>query len=283
MDEPGFFGQSRVLFIGLGLMGGSLALALKEKVSWIGGMDISDTALKQARDLKIFDALSDQLPVLIPQSNVIILGAPVCQNIKLVQTLHQWTEAPHILMDLSSTKRQIVEAFSTLPSNFDPIGGHPMCGSEKSSILYARPDLFNEATFILSPLARTSQKAKKFALSLINTISAQPLFLDPDIHDQITAQTSHFPYLAAAALCLVTSMDSKPLVSSGFKSTSRLAGTSLSMIRDILLTNPDNVLDSITRYKEILNDIETILKEKDTTQLNAILEEARRKYLSLIS
>jgi prephenate dehydrogenase len=283
MDEPGFFSQSRMLFIGLGLMGGSLALALKGKTSWMGGVDPSSLALKQASQLNIFDSLSSSLDDLIAQANVIILAAPVRQNIKILKSLSSPAPHPTMIMDLSSTKRTVLAAMQTLPANYDPIGGHPMCGSEKSSILYANPHFFENARFIITPLARTSSLAIQYAHALAAEIKANALLLEADRHDQIAADISHFPYLLSSALCLATPAESKLLISTGFGSTARLAGSSPAMMFDILTSNRDNVLNSMTSFKEKLAEFETALRDNDENKLKELINQSYSKYQQLIN
>jgi prephenate dehydrogenase len=283
MDDPAFFSKSRVLFIGLGLMGGSLALALKEKVSWIGGIDSSKLALEQASQLAIFDSLSSSINDLISQANVIILAAPVRQNIKILKSLSAPACQSTIIMDLSSTKRKIVETMQTLPEHFDPIGGHPMCGSEKSSILNATPHLFENARFIITPLARTSPTAIQFAQILSAEIKAVSYLLEAEKHDQITSDISHFPYLLSSALCLATPLESKVLISTGFGSTARLAGSSTAMMIDILMSNRDNILNSLALFKEKMSDFETALLANDENKLKELIYQANSKYQQLIN
>ena len=281
MDEPDFFSKSRILIVGLGLMGGSLALALHNKVAWLGGIDSSSESLEMASRLNIFDALSNNLTDLLPSANVLILAAPVRQNIKMIQSLPDCNHEV-VVLDLSSTKRRVVSAMNSLPPCYDPIGGHPMCGSEKSSIRFARPDLYINATFILTPLQRTGKKAESFASDLINLIGAAKLLLSAETHDRMTAETSHFPYVVAAALCQSTHMESKPLISTGFKSTARIAGSSPAMMLDILLSNPDNVLDAISKYKEILQNFEIAIQNQDADQLSALIQQSRQQYNDLV-
>lgn len=282
MDEPGFFSKKRILIVGLGLMGGSLALALHGKTAWLGGVDPSDEGLNLASKLNIFDALSKNLLDLLPESDIVLLAAPVSQNIKIIQSLPPG-ESGQVILDLSSTKRKVVSAMNSLPPSYDPMGGHPMCGSEKSSIRNARPDLFSGAVFILTPLTRTTQHAEITVLNLVDQIGAVPLFLDPQSHDQIAAEISHFPYILSAALSLSTSTQSKSLISTGFKSTARLAGSSPTMMLDILLSNPDNVLNAISAFKLILAEFENALKNQDVDRLSALIQQANTKYNGLIS
>ncbi|MDV7397364.1 prephenate dehydrogenase/arogenate dehydrogenase family protein, partial [Arthrospira platensis SPKY1] len=115
-------------------------------------------------------------------------------------------------LDLCSTKTEILAAMDRLPANFDPIGGHPMCGKETSGLENADPAIYREAPFAIVPLERTSPAALALTGELIQTIGARPLLLDPATHDAWTAATSHFPYLLTAALVLSTPPDAAPLI-----------------------------------------------------------------------
>ena len=157
-----------------------------------------------------------------------------------------------------------------------------MCGSEKSSIRFARKDLFSGATFIFTPLARTSANAISFLTDLIKQVGAVPLELSAETHDQMTAETSHFPYIIASALSLATHTESKPLISTGFRSTARIAGSSPEMMLDILLTNPGNVLKSIFEFKSILDQFENAILKKDTEKLEKLIQQVNEKYSILI-
>ena len=283
MDEPGFFKQKRIVIVGLGLMGGSLALALKDKIGWLGGVDRSELAIQNAAKLNIFDKLSQNMQDILQEANVIILAAPVRQSIKIMQQLGEYCSQPAIVMDLGSTKRRIGEAMQALPPHFDPIGGHPMCGSEKSSILYADSHLFERARFVITPLKRTSPQALAFAQTLAQTIQSRECILEAPRHDEITADISHFPYLLSAALCLSTPLESKLLISTGFKSTARLAGSSNEMMMDIMNSNRDNILKTMAAFKEQLGAFETALNNNDEESLRELMARAAFKYQQLIN
>jgi prephenate dehydrogenase len=176
-----------------------------------------------------------------------------------------------------------VAALETLPANFDPIGGHPICGRERLSLENAERFLYRDAPFVLTPLERTSENARSAALQIVEALGADPIWLDADDHDRILAATSHLPYLLSAALALATPDDCTPLVGPGFRSTSRLAGTPSSMMLGVLQSNRDNVLASIANFRYSLDILESALKTDDRNDLQSALDSSRSNYQSLIS
>ncbi len=241
-DIP-FFTEMNIAILGLGLMGGSLAMALRGHCKSISGMDIDPQTLSLAREMKLADIISDDLREVLPQSDAVLLATPVKSIIHLLNDLPAIHPGSPVVMDLGSTKTQIIKGMANLPPRFDPIGGHPMCGKESLSLRNADPSIFNDAPFILARLNRTSEKALSFALSLCQVIGSHPLWLSAETQDKWTASTSHLPYLIASALVHTAPEESAPVMGPGFRSTTRLAATSPSMMVDILVTNRENILE----------------------------------------
>jgi prephenate dehydrogenase len=167
---------------------------------------------------------------------------------------------------------------SRLPENFDPIGGHPICGKEKLSLANAERTLYYAAPFLLTPLERTSPRAISAAHQIIEAIGAKAKTLEAVEHDRILASTSHLPFLISSALALATPNDVAPFVGPGFKSTSRLAGTSSSMMLGVLQSNRENVLNALHGMQNQLADIESALSSDDFSKLESILNESQSKY-----
>ena len=236
MVQSDFLNSSRVAIVGLGLMGGSLALALRDRCQTLLGIDPNPETLSLARRRNIVDQLAPGPTLLLPQADVIILAAPVGAIIEIIGDLPSLHHGSPVVIDLGSSKSEICQAFNTLPARFDPLGGHPMCGKETSSLVNAEETLFQGAVFAFTPLSRTSPRARAIAEELSRTIGSRPLWIDPKTHDQWTAATSHLPYLLASALSLATPSEATPLVGPGFRSTSRLAATTPSMMEDVLTT-----------------------------------------------
>jgi prephenate dehydrogenase len=181
-------------------------------------------------------------------------------------------------MDLGSTKRLVVQAMSKLPERFDPIGGHPICGKEKLSLANAERTLYYAAPFLLTPLERTSSRALSAANQIIEALGAKGKVLDAIDHDRILASTSHLPFLISSALARTTPQDVAPFVGPGFKSTSRLAGTSSSMMLGVLQSNRENVLNALHGMQAELAQIESALSAGDFDKLESLLDEAQNKY-----
>jgi prephenate dehydrogenase len=281
MQEPDFtLAQSRIAIVGLGLMGGSLALGLREKCAALYGIDPHPATLELALSQHIVDEADSDPASLLPKADVVILAAPVPAILDLLQRLPSYTPNPCIVMDLGSTKRLVVEAMARLPVRFDPIGGHPICGREKLSLANAERTLYYAAPFLLTPLERTTPQAISAAHQIIDALGAKPKTLDAVDHDRILASTSHLPFLISSALALTTPTDVAPFIGPGFKSTSRLAGTPSSMMLGVLQTNRENILTVLRGIQSQLNVIESALSSNDFAKLDSLLHEAQGKYQS---
>jgi len=281
MEDDFKLQDSKIAIIGLGLMGGSLALALKGKCAALYGIDSDRATLELALANGIVHQ-ADRNPVkLLPQVDLVILATPVPAIIEIIQKLPAFSENPSIVFDLGSTKRDILQAMSMLPDNFDPIGGHPICGKEKLGLENAEANLFQDAPFVVSSLKRTTPRAKSAAGQIISAIGANGIEMTAEDHDRILAATSHLPFLIASALARSTPCDHAPLLGPGFHSTSRLAGTPSHMMMGILRSNRDNVLNAVGSFRKSLDEIESALQDENFLELGNILDQSRASYHSL--
>jgi len=279
MKQPDFnLAESKIAIIGLGLMGGSLALGLRGKCAALYGIDPHPSTLALALSQQIVDYADSDPAQLLPEVDLVILAAPVPAILTLLDQLPSYTPNPCIVMDLGSTKRLVVEAMSRLPERFDPIGGHPICGKEKLSLANAERTLYYAAPFLLTPLERTSPRAISAANQIIEALGAKAKILNAVEHDRILAFTSHLPFLISSVLALATPNDVAPFVGPGFKSTSRLAGTSSSMMLGVLQSNRENVLNALHELQNQLAEIESALSSSDFSKLENILNKAQSKY-----
>lgn len=267
----------RVAILGLGLMGGSLALGLRGRCKALLGVDPDPRTLDLALQRRVVDLASSNPAEVLPQADLVVLAAPVRAILASIQKLPSLLSGSSekqgiTVLDLGSTKTEICQAYEKLPSNFDPIGGHPMCGKEQSGLEHADAKLYQGATFALVPLERTTSNARSLAAQLVEAVEARPLWVDPGTHDRWTASTSHMPYLLSIALALATPVEAAPLVGPGFRSTSRLASSSTAMMADILNTNRENVLSALDRYRLQLDKLEEHLRDNSDTGIIEILE-----------
>lgn len=281
MSQPDFnLAESKIAIIGLGLMGGSLALGLRGKCAALYGCDPHLPTLELALSQHIVDYADSDPAKLLPEVDLVILSAPVPAILTLLEQLPAFTSNPCIVMDMGSTKRLIVESMSRLPERFDPLGGHPICGKEKLSLANAERTLYYAAPFLLTPLERTSARALSAAHQIVEALGAKASTLDATEHDRILASTSHLPFLISSALALATPQDVTPFIGPGFKSTSRLAGTSSSMMLGVLQSNRENVLNALRGMQSQLAEIESSLASGNFSNLESMLNEAQAKYQS---
>lgn len=254
-------------------MGGSLALALRGKCASLLGIDPDPSAVKLAVENQIVDFASSDPATLLPTADIIILAAPVRTIISLLAQIPEIHPGPAVVIDLGSTKEKIMNAMQSLPERFDPVGGHPICGKEKSSLAFAEGQLYHQAPFIFTSLPRTTPNARLTAEQLALAVGAHPLWLDALTHDRWVAATSHFPTLLANALAASTPLEAAPLTGPGFQSMTRLAVSSPEMMFDIFFTNKDNILSSLHSFQKRLNQIETMLASGEFDQLKELFIE----------
>jgi len=269
--------KARVAIVGLGLMGGSLAMALKNKCELVLGVDTDPETISYALENGIVERASTKIDELLQVANVIILAVPVRSILQIIRELPAYHPEGAIVMDIGSTKRAVTAALNELPEQFDPIGGHPMCGKENLTIFNADPQIFQDAAFAFSPLERTTEKARLFACQLAECIGAKQIVVEAETHDDWTAATSHLPFLLSMALAHSTPAEVAPLVGPGFKGNVRLAGTPGSMMLDVLRTNQDNVLKHCENYIAMLTTITKLIEASEFEKLSELIETGRLK------
>jgi prephenate dehydrogenase len=282
--EDGFRLQdSKIAIIGLGLMGGSLALALRGKCATLYGIDSDRATLELATARQVVDQGDTNPENLARQADLVILATPVPAIIDFIQKLPLLLQTPCIVLDLGSTKKAIVQAMSFLPENFDPIGGHPICGKEKLGLEHAEGSLYGGAPFVVTALKRSTGRAKSAIKQIITAIGANAIEMNAEEHDRILASTSHLPFLLSSALALSTPPEFGSLVGTGFKSTSRLAGTPAHMSMGILQSNRINILNALQAFRRSLDQIESTLQDENYLQLELLLNQSRSTYQALVS
>ena len=291
MDEDGFnLSKTRVAIVGLGLMGASLAMDLRGHCTEIIGVSRSPETLNYALEHRIVDRITDFDSAL--DCDLLVLAAPVRTIIQQLQKISNLTFSNHssrptIVVDLGSTKTEIVQAMQTLPVRFDPVGGHPMCGKEVAGIQHAEANLYRDKVFVLTPLERTTKRALVLVKEMIGVIGGMPLVLAPERQDALVATISHLPYLAASALMLTALSKNDDqlwtMAASGFRDTTRLAASDLTMMVDILLTNREAILEALKDYQSDLGNLTALVKSADENALRAALTRIQQKRAQLFN
>lgn len=278
--------MKQVTIVGLGMIGSSLGLALKQlKVPpRILGHDNQYDAATQAQKLKAVDRVERNPLDAVAGSDLVIIATPVGAIPQLLETIAGALADGCVVTDTGSTKREVVRrAEEILPSTVAFVGGHPMTGRNTAGV--DRPDasIFQGATYCLTPSTNTPPFALATAVTLVQQIGAQAYFVDPAEHDGLVAGISHLPYLLSATLMRV--MASEPswremslLAAGGFDSATRLAAQNPKMYSDILATNADNVVRRLDRLMDELAAVRLRLSSGEEGLLRE-LEGAQRQRL----
>ena len=263
-----------------------MALALRGHCRELVGVDTNPDVLASALERGVLDRAAT-LPEAL-DCDVLVLAAPVRGILAQLDELKRQPlpAQPVTVLDLGSTKAEIVQTMADLPDGYDPIGGHPMCGKEVSGLAHADGALFQNKVFVLVPLERTSPRALALARALAVAVGARPWVLAADVHDQLAAMSSHLPYMAAAALVGTAQAAGDEQVwkmaASGFRDTSRLGASDVTMMLDILLTNRGPLLETLAHYRDELETLMRLLEagEAETLRahLSAIQAERRRRF-----
>ncbi len=270
-------------FIGLGLIGGSIAKAIKENRpdTRIIAYDINRDTLHAAFSEGIADQVTDRIDASFSPCDYIFLCAPVQKNDANLEAVKAVLSPDCLLTDVGSVKtdihRHILEA--GLEGQF--IGGHPMAGSERVGYVNSKALLLQNAYYILTPTKAVPQAKVEAYRELVAGIGAIPLILDYGQHDYVTAAVSHLPHVIAASLVnLVRDSDSpdgimKMIAAGGFKDITRIASSSAAMWQQICLTNTDNILSLLTSYIDSLSRIRDELAGREGEELYQLFDGAR--------
>ena len=190
----------RITIVGLGLMGGSLALALRPHVRQLVAVDANPLTCREAEARGVVDRATTDLAEGLVGAEMVLLATPVRVIARLLAQLPALLPDGCLVIDLGSTKSAIGRIMDALPPAFGAVGGHPMCGRETAGLAAAEGTLYQGQTFILCATARTTSAASAVALRLVALIGAQPLWLDVQQHDAYVAVVSHLPYVVSATL-----------------------------------------------------------------------------------
>jgi prephenate dehydrogenase len=272
----------RIGIVGLGLIGGSIALKSRELwptalVIAVDNKDVLETAMR----LHAIDVAADDL-IVLAEADIIVLAAPVKQNVAILAELDQHVRQPAVITDTGSTKREIVAAAAGLPPRFTFVGGHPLAGAAQGGLDHARPDLFAGRPWLLTPSSGArvvdgSDAADKLS-AFIQALGAEPRIVAPDAHDRLLAFLSHLPQLTASALMQVVGdavgHDGLALAGRGLADTTRLASSPADIWRDIAASNADQIGPALDALIAVLRDLRADLPDGD--RLEEVFTDAAR-------
>ncbi|MBC7813961.1 MAG: prephenate dehydrogenase/arogenate dehydrogenase family protein [Burkholderiales bacterium] len=279
---PGKFTSRHLTVVGLGLIGGSMARALRGWAETITGVDMDAHTRDYALSEGIVDYATDDLREGVAEADSVVLATPVRTIMTLVQKrIGAYLRSNTLLIDVGSTKQDICMAMGGLPIGIQAIGGHPMAGKENSGVDASDAALFHGRPFVLCPTRRTTPATRVRALSLAEAVGAVPIEMEAHRHDHLVATISHLPYLLSAALVSTVAQQGKSdeaawrLAAGGFRDMSRLAGSDISMMTDIFSTNTQAVATLLAHFRVQLAILETLLISRDEAGLAEWLTQAR--------
>jgi len=266
--------------IGCGLMGGSFAMALKQRglVKRVIGYSKSPSTTERAKKLGIIDVAAESALLAVSGSDIVLLAVPVAATETTFKAIRHLVEPGVLFMDVGSTKRDVVDAARRVlrerVSSFVP--AHPIAGKEVSGIQHADPGLYSGRQVILTPLAQTSAELVQKATDVWAAVGSQVLRMSPENHDAAFAAVSHLPHMLAFAYFSAVvnqplGKDFLSLAGPGFRDFTRIAASSPEMWRDILVANREEVLKQSQRFRQQLDALEHVLREGNADALEGLI------------
>lgn len=275
---------TRLCIIGVGLIGGSLALALRQAgaVGSVIGVGRSAANLEEAVRLGIIDSFSHDVATAVESADMVVLAVPVGSIRRVCEQIRDHLPDDAILTDVGSVKADVVEqvrtGFGALPERFVP--GHPIAGTERSGAAAAFPELYHGRRVLLTPLDETSPEAVAKVRRMWETAGAEVETMDVEHHDSVLAATSHLPHMLAFGLVdsLARLQDSDEIfryAAGGFRDFTRIASSDPVMWRDICMHNGPALLDAMSRFEEEMAELRDAIERGDSDSLVAIFSRAK--------
>lgn len=267
---------------GVGLIGGSLALGLRERglARRIIGLDTSLDVLREAEALGVVDEVRPAAGGWLAEADLVVLAAPMRALVPLARDLAPHLNPAALVTDVGSVKGGIAAEMEALGvRNF--VAGHPMAGSERGGVTHAKAALLENAVWVLAPTDHTPLTALSRMRTLVEELGAAPVVMPPDAHDSLVATISHLPYLASLALTHMVARDERLslLAAGGFRDLTRVASGDPRMSRDMVVENREALREALGRFRRQLERLEADLD--DPEELLAAAHEGKRTRDSL--
>lgn len=272
-----------VAVIGLGLIGGSIAKAVRRipSVKTVIGIDTDKDILNTALRQGVLDKTSKVIDNSVGDADIVFVCTPIERITECIKMLVGVVKKDCIITDTGSIKGSIISEINKLNGDFIFIGGHPMCGSEKAGFESSRKHLFENAYYILTTADSTTENALKILEEIIIEFGANPVIIDNRKHDLITGAISHFPHIVSAALVnLVKHLDKnenymRTLAAGGFKDITRISSSNPEMWKSIVIRNKDIILNIIDSFLELFNEFKSWLSKNEQDSIYKYFESAK--------
>jgi len=268
----------KIAIIGVGLMGGSIGLAVRRKgiAREIVGICRRQVSARRALEAKACDKVTLDFHAGLDGADFVIIATPVGKISRMAEKIAKYAPKDAIVTDVGSTKGFIVNNIERiLPEHIKFVGSHPMAGSEKTSVLNADEDLFNNSLCIVTKTKNTEKAALSEVKGFWQALGARTVILSPKMHDVNIAFASHLPHVVSSVLARSLDKENLRYVSTGFKDTTRIAASDPQLWQDIFMTNREFVLKAIRKYRVKLYEFEKQLSSKKGRELNRFLRKAK--------
>jgi prephenate dehydrogenase len=276
----------RLSIIGVGLLGGSIGLAVRSAINGcrIVGYGHRAETLKRAQEIGAIDEAASDLRQAGKGADLVILCTPVGTFGQILGEISASLSPGTIVTDVGSTKRSVVElAGKHLPKSIHFVGSHPMAGSEKRGVEFARADLFQNGLCIVTPADGAAPEPVESVEGFWRLLGMRTCRMSPGEHDRLLAQVSHLPHALAAALVTMQAEDALELAGKGFLDTTRIAGGDGGLWRDILVDNADNVRHALGKFRAVVDHFERLLAPENAEHLRHWLDAAAHKRAALLA
>ena len=273
---------NKITIIGVGLIGGSLAKAIKEnnlaKVVFGYGRDLN--RLEKAQKANVIDQFSTNLKEAINDSDIVIIATPVGSFKEILIEIKPFLTSKIVISDVGSTKTNIASIVSQTLGSYSNyfIPAHPIAGKEKSGFEASESNLFNNRKVIITPLETNSPDSINLIQKMWEGTGADVDFMSPESHDELLGMTSHLPHMLAFSLVnyLISKNPSASIYAAGgFKDFSRIASGDAVMWRDICIQNKDQIIDHIRGYKKTLDSLADAIEKEDSERLELLFNSAK--------
>jgi len=274
----------KVTLVGVGLLGGSLGLALKERrlADRVAGYVRRAASVRECEETGAVDLATLDLRRAVADADLVVLCTPIAQMRSLMGRLAPMLRPGAVVTDVGSVKKSVVKELTPIVAKAGAhfIGSHPMAGSEKTGVTAARADLFKEAVCVITPEQGADRAAVRKVASLWKSVGCRVLRLTPEAHDQFVSRSSHLPHVVAAQLATLVLSPGNPraqalLCANGFRDTTRIASGSPEMWRDIAIANKNNLVGALDSFVNGLAGFKQALKRGDEAAISRFFKEAK--------
>ncbi|KZL89374.1 prephenate dehydrogenase [Clostridium magnum] len=284
MDECDF--DFNIVIVGLGLIGGSYAMALKElKPRQICAIDMDERALEQALEIGIIDKGCKNGKSFLKEADLIIIALYPEETVKFVNDNKQNFKKSVVITDTCGIKSGIVEKINSfLPEGMDFIGGHPMAGRESKGLKSASKDIFQDANYIITPAERNKRENIELIEKMARSMGCKNVVsLTPEEHDKIISYTSHLPHVIAVSLMNSNMIENVGLFIAGsFKDATRVANINSTLWSELFALNSESLVAEIEKFEESIKEIKKAIKSEDKQNLINIFKNASEKRRKMV-